>query len=104
MLEEFPKNLETPIDAPFLRKVVRRKRQNDNKRLKLLEDSTAKSVKVEQVVEVVEKKKKREPVQMKLTLPKMSSQFREVVFKTDEFETKPRKEKDGAISVDEQQK
>ena len=93
MLEEFPKNLETPIDAPFLRKVVRRKRQNDNKRLRLLEESltpTKKTeVKVEVKPEVIEKpKKKRGPVQMSLTLPKKSSKFREVVFALNDFEKK----------------
>ena len=82
MIDEFPKNLETPIDAPFLRKVVRRKRQNENKRLKLLEESGKK-------VEIIkiEKKKKREretPV-LKLNLPKKGSVFEKKVFKGQDF-------------------
>jgi len=36
MLEEFPKNLLNPIDAIFIRKVVRRTRQNANKRMKAI--------------------------------------------------------------------
>ena len=36
MLKEFPKDLLIPIDAVFLRKLVRRTRQNTNKRLKAL--------------------------------------------------------------------
>lgn len=36
MLEEFPKNLVNPIDAIFIRKLVRRTRQNANKRMKAL--------------------------------------------------------------------
>lgn len=123
MLEEFPKNLETPIDAPFLRKVVRRKRQNDNKRLKLLEDSASKKVEIveaqqvkiekqekekdkdvnketKEVKETKEKKKKREPVQMNLALPTKSRQFREIIFKMDDFERKTTKEteKNGATT------
>lgn len=80
MLEEFPKNLETPIDAPFLRKVVRRKRQNENKRMKLLEESGKK-------VEIIkiEKKKKREPPVLRLTLPKKGEMFPEKVFNSKDF-------------------
>ena len=80
MLDEFPKNLETPIDAPFLRKVVRRKRQNENKRQKLLEESGKK-------VEIIkiEKKKKREPPMLSLDLPRKGQKFSQKIFNSKDF-------------------
>jgi len=55
MLEEFPKNLVTPIDAIFIRKLVRRTRQNANKRMKALAATwevpePAKKIKVSEMI------------------------------------------------------
>jgi hypothetical protein len=80
MLGEFPKNLEIPVDAPFLRKVVRRKRQNENKRLKLLEESVKKSETVK-----TEKKKKREAVFLTLNVPQRGDTFPETEFNIQDF-------------------
>lgn len=81
MLEEFPKNLEIPVDASFLRKVVRRKRQNENKRMKLMEES----VKKVEVVKTETKKKKREPVLLRLNLPCKGQKFPESIFNLQDF-------------------
>jgi len=82
MLEAFPKNLETPVDAPFLRKIVRRKRQNENKRLRLMEDSTVKS---KGVIAKAEKKEKQEPILLTLNLPFKGNQFPNTEFKSSDF-------------------
>lgn len=82
MLEEFPKNLEIPVDASFLRKVVRRKRQNENKKLRLMEESGKKVV--ESPVKKAEKKK-REPVMLTLNLPLLGQKFPETVFNVADF-------------------
>ncbi len=81
MLEEFPKNLQIPVDAPFLRKIVRRRRQNENKRQKSLEES----VKKVDTVKVEKKKKKREQLHLNLDLPCKGKQFREIEFKVQDF-------------------
>lgn len=82
MLEEFPKNLDIAVDAPFLRKIVRRRRQNENKKQKNLEDSVKKveTVKVEK-----KKKKKREQLQINLDLPSKGNRFGEIEFKVQDF-------------------
>lgn len=79
MLEEFPKNLVTPIDAIFIRKLVRRTRQNANKRMKALAATwevpdAAKKIKVSETIT--------------LLVPGKGSTFPSVPFNDVDFERK----------------
>mmetsp|Transcript_3944 Transcript_3944/g.5143 ORF Transcript_3944/g.5143 Transcript_3944/m.5143 type:complete len:701 (+) Transcript_3944:204-2306(+) len=91
MIEEFPNNLQTPIDAPFLRKVVRRKRQNENKKLKLMEESGKKTevVAEKDTSSVAEKTdtptEKRERTIVNLMLPCRGTKFPEITFQMVDF-------------------
>ncbi len=64
-------------------KVVRRKRQNENKKLRLMEESGNKKV-VESPVKKVENKK-REPAMLTLNLPLLGQKFPETVFDVEDF-------------------
>jgi len=98
MLDEFPKNLLVPIDAVFIRKLVRRNRQNANKRMKALavaatmEAATATAVMEKASAEKLStdlppaKKQRVESATMSLAVPGKGSVFPSVPFKEADFE------------------
>jgi len=91
MLAEFPKNLLHPIDAIFIRKVVRRNRQNANKRLKALAANGATTSAATSAVtgEKSESTKKKQPTKMiELTVPGKGVNFPSFYFVKDDFERK----------------
>jgi len=79
MLEEFPINLAVPIDATALRKLVRRNRQNTNKRMKTLAATT-------EITETAKKDTHRKS--MKLTVPGKGLKFISFKFDDADFERK----------------
>lgn len=98
MLDEFPKNLLVPIDAVFIRKLVRRNRQNANKRMKALavaatmEAATATALMEKASAEKLStdlppaKKQRVESATMSLAVPGKGSVFPPVSFKEADFE------------------
>jgi len=75
LIQELPSDLATPIDAAFLRKVVRRARQNSSKRRKMLE------------IQSMERKKDIDgPSEtLELRLPHMGMRFETVIFNKNHF-------------------
>ena len=93
MLDEFPKNLLVPIDAVFIRKLVRRNRQNANKRMKALavaatmEAATTTAAMEKASTDLPPAKKSRvESATMSLAVPGKGSIFPSVPFKEADFE------------------
>mmetsp|Transcript_17005 Transcript_17005/g.24710 ORF Transcript_17005/g.24710 Transcript_17005/m.24710 type:complete len:80 (+) Transcript_17005:561-800(+) len=76
MLTIFPSNLEIPVNAPFLRRVMRRKRLNDNKCLKN---------KVEPVLLLHVPLSKKAEKKLALNLPFMGKMFPSIVYNKSDF-------------------
>ena len=72
MILTFPNNLEVPIDAPFLRLLVRRKRQSQSKKSKMIKAENA--------------TKKATTTMMELMIPGKGVKFPEVEYQKSDFE------------------
>lgn len=80
MLTTFPKRLEVPIEPAFLRLLVRRRRQNQNKRVK---KEGSESASVTTVATPIKKEKK--PNVMKLQIPQASQKFPTITYNVAHF-------------------
>jgi hypothetical protein len=84
LVKEFPKHLLTPVDANYLKKIVRRARQNKHKRIKTaaLKQQETDSVKHESSDEEEEEEA---PESRTVMLPTMGSMFATVKFNPKHF-------------------
>lgn len=91
MLEEFPKNLATPIDASYLRKIVRMERSNKQKRentrqrkekRKSGESGDADSI---STIKAVTAQQKPQPHDGTVHIPSQGTEFPTIVFDTKDF-------------------
>ena len=79
MITTFPKNLEIPIEPTFLRLLVRRRRQNQNKRVK------KEGLEAASIASVATPVKKKKPNVLKLLVPQASDKFPIVTYNEADF-------------------
>jgi len=89
MILTFPKNLEVPIDAPFLRLLVRRKRQSQSKKSKMIKAETASATKkttTSTTTTTTTTTTTPTPSMMELNIPGKGVKFPEVRYQKSDFE------------------
>jgi hypothetical protein len=79
MITTFPKNLEIPIEPTFLRLLVRRRRQNQNKRVK------KEGLEAASIASVATPVKKKKPSVLKLLVPQASDKFPTITYNEADF-------------------
>ena len=80
MIKVFPKDLETPIDAAYLRLLVRRKRQNQNKKVKGPGSQSPSKTPTKKPAVIASKKL------IEITIPSKGQKFPSIVYKLSDFD------------------
>ena len=80
MIKEFPKNLATPIDVPYLRKIVRQEKSNKSRREKRMGVVTTTGG------SAASGEKKEQQHDSEIIIPQRGLQFSSVPFKQGDFE------------------
>ena len=85
LVKEFPKNLVTPVDAEYLKKVMRRARQNKHKRMKTVENQKKQQEQETEPPKSESESEEETPPSRTVLLPTMGKEFTSINFDPKHF-------------------